>query len=305
MDFFQFFSSALLIYFGADLIIKHGKELALSFGIPEYIIGLTLISFGTSFPELVVNLNASLINESSIAIGNIIGSNIANITLVLPCAVLILPLTVKKINFDILSFFLLSAAFLYIFCLDGYVTRLEGFLFMSAFILFCIRIKGDTYKKTSIAQKQAKFDYLSLIILFLSFIVLIIGSNLFIESAISVADKLGVSKVVISLTMVALGTSLPELATSVVAAIKREHGLLIGNIIGSNIMNILLVLAASALVNEIDVMVDYLALTLMFSSTILIYIYSIYKITLSKIVGFTLLLIYFIFNYSLFINNKI
>ena len=105
MDFLQFFSSALLIYFGADLIIKHGKELALSFGIPKYIIGLTLISFGTSFPELVVNLNASLINESSIAIGNIVGSNIANITLVLPCAVLILPLTVKKINFDILSFF--------------------------------------------------------------------------------------------------------------------------------------------------------------------------------------------------------
>ena len=305
MDFLQFFSSALLIYFGADLIIKYGKELALSFGIPKYIIGLTLISFGTSFPELVVNLNASLINESSIAIGNIIGSNIANITLVLPCAVLIFPLAVKKIDFDILSFFLLSAAFLYVFCLDGYIGRLEGFIFMIAFVLFCIRIKSDTQKNINHSQKKTKFDYSSMVILFLSFIVLIIGSNLFIESAISVANKLGVSKVVISLTMVALGTSLPELATSIVAAIKREHELLVGNIVGSNIMNILLVLAASALVNEIDVMVDYLALTLMFSSTILIYIYSVYKINFSKIVGFALLLVYFIFNYSLFINNKI
>ena len=305
MDFFQFFSSALLIYFGADLIIKHGKELAVSFGIPRYVIGLTLISFGTSFPELVVNLNASLINESSIAIGNIVGSNIANITLVLPCAVLILPLAVKKMEIDTLSFFLLSAAFLYVFCLDGCVSRLEGFLFMTAFILFCVRIKNDAQKNTNYIQKNTKFDYYSIIILFLSFIVLIVGSNLFIESAISVADKLGVSKVVISLTMVALGTSLPELATSVVAAIKREHDLLIGNIVGSNIMNILLVLAASALVNEINVMVDYLALTLMFSSTILLYIYSVYKINFSKIVGFVLLLVYFIFNYSLFINNKI
>ena len=176
---------------------------------------------------------------------------------------------------------------------------------MIAFILFCIRIKSDTKKNISESQKQSKFDYYSMVILFLSFIVLIIGSNLFIESAISVANKLGVSKVVISLTMVALGTSLPELATSIVAAIKREHELLVGNIVGSNIMNILLVLAASALVNEIDVMVDYLALTLMLSSTILIYIYSVYKINFSKIVGFALLLVYFIFNYSLFINNKI
>ena len=160
---------------------------------------------------------------------------------------------------------------------------------------FALELKETLIKEQAVHKNKQSFDYLSLIILFLSFIVLIIGSNLFIESAISVADKLGVSKVVISLTMVALGTSLPELATSVVAAIKREHGLLIGNIIGSNIMNILLVLAASALVNEIDVVVDHLALILMFSSTILIYIYSIYKITLSKIVGFTLLLYIFYF----------
>ena len=114
---------------------------------------------------------------------------------------------------------------------------------------------------------------------------------------------MGVSKIVISLTMVALGTSLPELATSIVAAIKREHDLLIGNIIGSNIMNILLVLATSILINEINILVDYVALTLMFCSTILVYIYSVYKINFSRIVGFVFLLVYLIFNYAIFFNN--
>ena len=111
------------------------------------------------------------------------------------------------------------------------------------------------------------------------------------------------SKVAISLTMVAIGTSLPELATSIVAAIKKEHDLLIGNIVGSNIMNILLVLGASILVNEIVVLVDYLALIVMFFSTVFLYIYSTYKINFSRIIAFILLSIYLIFNYSIFINN--
>ena len=303
MDILQFFLSALLIYFGADLIIRYGKELAFSIGVPRYIIGLTLISFGTSFPELVVNLNASMIDESSIAIGNIIGSNIANICLVLPCAIIICPMAVKKVKFDTLIFFLLSATCLLFFCLDGVLNRLEGMLLFVGFVLFCFNIRKDAKNNRSDESLVNSVDYYVILILILSFFVLIIGSNLFIESAIGVATSMGISKVAISLTMVAIGTSLPELATSIVAAIKKEHDLLIGNIVGSNIMNILLVLGASILVNEIVVLVDYLALIVMFFSTVFLYIYSTYKINFSRIIAFILLSIYLIFNYSIFINN--
>jgi len=303
IDFFQFFFSALLIYFGAEFVIKYGKDLAFSLGIPRYIIGLTLISFGTSFPELVINLNASIINESAIAIGNIIGSNIANIALVLPLAIIIYPLAVKKVKFNTLVYFLLSSAFLIFFCLDGNLNRFEGLLFFIGFILFCLSIKKDAKNNAVNKIKVNNIDYYLILILVCSFFILIVGSNLFIDSAINVADKLGVSKVVISLTMVAIGTSLPELATSIIAAIKKEHDLLIGNIIGSNIMNILLVLGSSILINEIPVLVNYITLILMFFLTVLIYIYSMYRINFSRIIAFILLSIYLIFNYSIFINN--
>ena len=303
IDFFQFFSSALQIYFGAEFIIRHGKTLAFSLGVPRYIIGLTLISFGTSFPELVVNLNASIINESDIAIGNIVGSNIANIALVLPFAILIAPLSVKKINFNTLAYFLLSALFLIFFCLDGSLGRFEGLLLLFGFILFCFSVKKDAKNNMDRRSKVNSIDYYLILILVCSFFMLIIGSNLFIDSAISLANKLGVSKVAISLTMVALGTSLPELATSVIAAIKKENDLLIGSIVGSNIMNILLVLGSSILVNEISVLVDFMALTIFLCVTVLIYIYTIYQINFSRIIAFILLSIYLIFNYSIFINN--
>ena len=152
-------------------------------------------------------------------------------------------------------------------------------------------------------SKVNSIDYYLILILVCSFFMLIIGSNLFIDSAISRANKLGVSKVAISLTMVALGTSLPELATSVIAAIKKENDLLIGSIVGSNIMNILLVLGSSILVNEISVLVDFMALTIFLCVTVLIYIYTIYQINFSRIIAFILLSIYLIFNYSIFINN--
>ena len=137
-----------------------------------------------------------------------------------------------------------------------------------------------------------KFDYYIVIILACSFFMLIAGSDLFINSAINIADSLGVSKVAISLTMVAIGTSLPELATSIIAAIKKEHDLLIGNIIGSNIMNILMVLGTSILVNEINMLINYKALITLLAVTIFIYIYSILKINFSRIIAFILLSIY-------------
>ena len=303
VDFFQFLCGTLFIYFGAEFIIKYGKELALSLGISNYIVGLTLVSFGTSFPELVVNINASIINESSLAIGNIIGSNIANIALVLSCAVIIYPIMVRNIKFDILIFFLLSCVSMIVFCLDGQLNRFEGFILLIGFILFCFNIKKDVKNDMSGKISRTEIDFYLIIILICSFFMLIVGSDLFIKSAINIATTLGVSKVAISLTMVAIGTSIPELATSVIAAIKREHDLLIGNIIGSNIMNILMVLGTSILINEINVFVDFKTLIILFSLTIIIYIYSVYKINLSRIIAFILLSIYLIFNYSIFINN--
>ena len=303
IDFVQFFCGTLLIYFSAEFIIRYGKELAFLIGVPRYIIGLTLISFGTSFPELVVNLNASIINESSIVIGNIIGSNIANIALVLSFAIIISPIALKGVKANVLIYFLLSTAFLIAFCLDGNLNRLEGFILLFAFILFCFSIKREAKSEMLNRDNKNKFDYHIIVILACSFFMLIAGSDLFINSAINIADSLGVSKIAISLTMVAIGTSLPELATSIIAAIKKEHDLLIGNIIGSNIMNILMVLGTSILVNEINMLINYKALIVLLAVTIFIYIYSILKINFSRIIAFILLSIYLIFNYSIFINN--
>ena len=298
----QFISSIALIYFSAEFIIRYGKIAALSFGVSRYVIGLTLIAFGTSFPEFIVSINASIMQESSIVFGNVMGSNIANISLVLALCAIISPILIDRINQKDLLFFLISAILGFIVSLDGTVTHLEGVILLIVFIFYCYIIKRNIKKNQTDEQKSIKksIDIYLLIIIICSFFILIVGSNLFIDSAIEIAASFGVSKIAISMTMVAIGTSLPELATSVISVFKKEYGLLVGSIVGSNIMNILMVLGPSSIINKIEVDISYLPLILMFSLTVLISCFNFFNIKISRVVGSVLLIIYGTFIYSNF-----
>ena len=301
IDVIQFLVSMMLIYFSADLIIKYGKIIAVSLGVSEYLIGLTLIAFGTSFPEFIVSVNASILDESSIVFGNIIGSNIANIAFVLSICAIINFIKIDNIKKEDIFFFLLSGIFSFIFCLDGVIYLFEGLILLFFFIIYCYRTSKN-FNESKNYKKNIKnsFDIYLIIIVISSFFILVVGSNFFIDSAINLANRLNVSKVAISMTMVAIGTSLPELATSIVAINKKEYSLLIGNVVGSNIMNVFMILGPSAIINKIEVNIDYISLSLMISLTFLICIFNLLKIKISRILGCALLIIYIVFIYSNF-----
>ena len=301
LDILQFLISMSLIYFSAELIVRYGKIIAISIGVSRYIIGLTLIAFGTSFPEFVVSVNASIINESGIVYGNLIGSNIANIAFVLSICAVIKVISTSNVQKEDLIFFLLSAFFTVIFALDGELNQFEGLILLFGFMAYCYRIKKNLSVNSENRKKpKSSFDIYLIIIMASSFFILVTSSNLFIDSALNLAEKFNVSTVAISMTIVAIGTSLPELATSIVAVAKKEYNLLLGNIIGSNIMNLSMILGTSSIINSIEVNVDYLPLILLVSLTILIYLFSIFNIKISRIIGLILLIIFSTFLYTNF-----
>ena len=302
LDILQFAGSMFLIYFSAEFIVRYGKQIAISLGVSRYVIGLTLIAFGTSFPEFVVSVNASLMNQPGIVFGNVIGSNIANIALVLSVCAIMVQIKSDKVGRNDLIFFLLSAFLAFFFSIDGNVDFIEGLILLIGFIFYCYTIKrtvGLDRNKTE-KIKSDKLDVYVLIIISCSFFILISGSNAFIDSAISLAERFNVSSLAISITLVAIGTSLPELATSIIAVIKKEYELLTGNIIGSNIMNILMILGPSAIINNIEVKSDYIPIMLMLFLTFLVYGFNIFNIKITRIFGIVLLIIYIVFIYSNF-----
>ena len=302
LDILQFAGSMFLIYFSAEFIVRYGKQIAISLGVSRYVIGLTLIAFGTSFPEFVVSVNASLMNQPGIVFGNVIGSNIANIALVLSVCAIMVQIKSDKVGRNDLIFFLLSAFLAFFFSIDGNIDFIEGVILLIGFIFYCYTIKrtvGLDRNKTE-KIKSDKLDVYVLIIISCSFFILISGSNAFIDSAISLAERFNVSSLAISITLVAIGTSLPELATSIIAVIKKEYELLTGNIIGSNIMNILMILGPSAIINNIEVKSDYIPIMLMLFLTFLVYGFNIFNIKITRIFGIVLLIIYIVFIYSNF-----
>ena len=303
LDILQFLGSMLMIYFSAEFIVRYGKEIAISIGVSRYIIGLTLIAFGTSFPEFVVSINASIMNESGIVFGNVIGSNIANIALVLSVCAIMVQIKSDKIENQDLIFFLLSAILAFFFSLDGYVNLLEGIILSCGFIFYCYKIKKNIIlekNNTQEKKERKKIDFYIIVIIVCSFLILISGANAFIDSALNLAERLNVSSLAVSMTLVAIGTSLPELATSMIAVIKKEYELLAGNIIGSNIMNILMILGPSAIINNIKVDLDSVSIILMLSLTFLVCVFNVFNIKMSRIMGIILLIIYSVFIYSNF-----
>jgi len=256
-------AGVILLVKGADLLVDGGVGIALKSGVSHLVVGLTVVAFGTSAPELTVSLTAAFQGSGDVCFGNVVGSNIANIALILGVTALIRPVSVNKnlIHWEIPFMIFISI----ITCYIGYTNSAGRFAGVGLLLLFVYYIvhcmKGPVYKPTiDVDKAQKKYPVLFLMVC-IGVLGLGIGGKLFVDGAIEIARMLGVSEAVIALTVIALGTSLPELVTSVVAAIKGHSDIFLGNIIGSNIFNILLVIGATALLRPFSISPDrYLTL---------------------------------------------
>ncbi len=274
----------ILLIFGANYLVDNASALASKLRISNLVIGLTIIAFGTSSPELVVSVISSVQGNSEIAIGNIVGSNIFNIMAILGISALILPLSVKSTTTWIeIPLCLLSALLIFTLAHTGtanktgylMISRTDGYILLIMFLAFALynyhlSKKGDISEDINVRQKSTRRSVLMIIA---GLAMLVGGGRLVVISSVNIAIEIGVSERLIGLTIVATGTSLPELVTSVVAAIKGNTDIAIGNIVGSNIFNVFLILGISAVINPVplvqgtstDILVNIFASFLLFA----------------------------------------
>ena len=251
----------ILLIKGSDWLVEGASALARKFNVSDLSIGLTIVAFGTSAPELVVNTFAAFQGHHDIVLGNIIGSNIFNIYVILGIAGIVTPLVIQSSTVSKeIPFSLFAIVLMYILANDFFIssvsviTRIDGIILLIFFSLFLYYVYKQM-KANVIRQDTAhiKFSIIKIIVLIITGLAgLIIGGRLIVVNAIYIAQAIGVSEKIIALTIVAAGTSLPELATSVVAALKKNNDIAVGNIIGSNIFNILLILGASSVISPVS-----------------------------------------------------
>ena len=251
----------LLLIAGGNYLVKGGVAVAKRFKVPTLIIGMTIVAFGTSSPEFIVSLQSALQGHPEISIGNVVGSNIANIGLILGVTALILPMSVNRTSVKIdVPFLILCSLLFFTLAQDNLISRSEGLIFITLLILFTLLSIYKGKKENAVEEpaneetkKEKELNMTSaLIMIVASCAALTFGANLLIDSAVSIAKSFGVSERIISVTLVAFGTSVPELATSIMAAVRKENDIAIGNVVGSNIFNILFVIGASALITPIE-----------------------------------------------------
>ncbi len=248
--------AVFMLFFGAEWLVRGGSNIARQLGVKPLVVGLTIVAFGTSMPEFVVSLIANVWRDSAtIAIGNIIGSNITNVGLVLGMSALFFPISVHFSHVKRqLIFMTMTGILLYLLSLNGIISRFEGVIMVSLLILYVsylYRHPEEAAVETIEVEDGSIVKNLFLVIL--GSVLLSLGAWLFVEGAVWIAEALGVPKLVVGLTVVALGTSLPELAASLVAAFRRHGDISVGNIIGSNIFNILFIMGGVGLVKPLTV----------------------------------------------------
>jgi cation:H+ antiporter len=297
----QFAAGTVLLYYGADFLILGSKSIASKFKIPPIVVGITLVAFGTSLPELIVSIIAILKGESGMVIGNVVGSNIANIGLVLAVTAILVPIvfSFKKISFDL--YFLIFITFLSLFFMYlGDLVLWQGICFLLLLGGYCWYLfnKDHEYEDDHSDGNLSHGLTISLKII-LGIIGLGLGAHVFVLGAKGIAIALGVSSLVIGMSIVALGTSLPELAASIAAAKHGETGFIIGNIIGSNIMNIVAVLGFTLLISPISVEFSHIATQGIFMVTLTLGLFFLLKFKggVTNFSAGVLILIYIIFLY--------
>ena len=312
MDVILMLVGFVLLVVGGDFLVRASVALSLKFNISKMVIGLTVVSFATSLPELLVSLNAALNGSPSIAINNVVGSNVANIGLVLGITALIGAIYVNKtfykFNWPVLMLF--SLALYYFLSNDNQLAALEGAVLFIALILFVIIV----LKTSKLTEKDDSIDVLSLVSTFKITVWLLIGgislyfgSDWLVKGAVVIAKEIGVSEAVISVSIIAVGTSIPELAASVMAVVRNEKSISLGNLIGSNIFNIGSVLGLTAMVKPI-VVDDPLIVSrdliwmLIFATILLPFSLILKRNEIRKTEGFALVFVYGVFIYTVFVS---
>lgn len=287
----------VLVLWGAGKLTDGATSIAARMKISPMIIGLTVVAMGTSMPEFFVSFVSALKGTSDLAVGNVVGSNIFNAMIIVGTAALVTPMTISKttVKKDI-PFAVLASAMLVLLGIDGNISRIDAALLMAVFITFMVYTvhsarkekdsgSGEGIKEMSVWRATAFF--------MLGLACLIVGSNLFVNGATAVASLLGVSEAVIGLTIVAGGTSLPELATSVVAARKGQCAIAMGNVIGSNVFNILMILGITGIIKPMSISgITWLDLTVMLLSVVLLWLFSFTKYTVARWEGALLITLF-------------
>lgn len=288
-----------VVLWGADRLTEGAVGLAERMGVSQLVIGLTIVALGTSMPEFCVSLVSAIKGTSDLAVGNVVGSNIFNSMLIVGCSAMVAPMTILKstVRKDI-PFALIASIVLYMMVVDGdeaNITRVEaavlvGMLLVFMFITF--RSAKDV-PDADIEERHYMNPWKAGSFLLLGLVCLIVGSNVFVDNATAIAKSLGVSDAVIGLTIVAGGTSLPELATSIVAARKGNSGIAIGNVLGSNVFNILFILGVTGVIAPMQIHgITSLDLSMMIISMILLWLFSYTKLTIERWEGAVLALLF-------------
>lgn len=304
MEYLKFVAGLVILVVSGKYLVQGGVSIARFFKISPLVIGVTVVAFGTSAPELIVSINAAVSGNPEIAFGNVVGSNIANIALVLAITALLIPIPVHRnslrIDWPMMMF---VSILLYLFTIDNLLAYYEGitlFVILLAFLYFLITKSRKEHKEEEeVADIKQLSLGVSLLIIVASSFGLAFGADFLVDGASEIALSLGVSKRVISITIVAFGTSVPELTASIVAAIKKQTDISIGNIIGSNIFNIAMVLGVTSMIKGIPV--DHIAFSfdiiwMLFVAILLfLFIFPFKTVFLNRVEGALLLMAYFIY----------
>lgn len=300
----------VFLILGGEFLVRGASGIALRAQISPLVVGLTVVAFGTSAPELLVSVQSALAGNPDIAMGNVVGSNICNLALVLGVTSVIMPIQVHtdSIKFD-WPMTMGSSLLLFFLVFDGWVNTWEGGLFVSILIIYSVFIIRKSRKQTKADQlqmdeldipKPSGHPGLDVLYLAIGGVGLYFGSGWFVEGASTLAGTLGVTERVISITVVALGTSLPELVTSAVASFRKQTDLAVGNLLGSNIFNVLSILGITSLVKQVEVNIEIREVDMlwMLAITAIVFPMMLIKRRVSRIEGGLLLTIYCVYTYT-------
>lgn len=326
MSFFYLVIGLIFLVKGADLLVDSASKLAKMYGVPAFIIGLSVVAFGTSAPEAAIGVLSGIKQANQITLGDVVGSSIVNIVLVIGLTSVILPLKVERsvTRKEIPISFIIQVVLVFMAYVGGVISRIDGIVLLIGFILFIFYIgkqsqntvdidnnndDGNSYEQRPsddlniskslvqdgpVGKDKSKLYILKLLgLLMLGLAGLIAGGNIVVDSSVEIAHMFGLSETLIGLTVVAIGTSLPELVTCVLAAAKKEVEIAVGNVIGSNIFNVLFVMGLSTLIYPIGVTRDvFIDFAVMLAATLLLFVLTLLKASVSRIGGIILLLYY-------------
>lgn len=310
MDIIAIIIGIALVLWGADRLTDGAVAVAQRMGIPQIVIGLTIVAFGTSMPEFCSSLVSALNHQPGMAVGNVVGSNIFNALLIVGAAAIVAPITIlpSTVKKDI-PFALISSVLLVMLCgFDGKIQWYDAVIMLVFFIIFMYMTlkeakSGKIQEEESETKKKPMSKLMSIVWIVVGLACLIGGSTIFVNGASSLAATLGVDPAIIGLTIVAMGTSLPELATSVVSASKGNSGIAIGNVLGSNVFNILFILGVTGVIYPLDIQgITTLDLSVMVIAMILLWLFSYTKLRIERWEGVVLVLVFAAYMFVLIKN---